>query len=225
MVEISIRTAAIAAAALVFSTAACDKGSSSPTSQKTPRRGEIEREGEPDFDWRSALERPPNAARSALGAPEECQPERKLPALRPEIEGFFEDDIRKCHFPDAEAASEGRYYVDAILYSDKFATAVILRPTEKTALSTDVFTDFHIRRPPVSRRRIVDWEGQDRRVWSFRADILRGKIDRTSPIAVDLVAKPDAPDELAFVRIGVASGWPYSIDHIQLAGPSRSANR
>lgn len=209
----------VAATVLALALGACDDPS--PVSgDPTPRRSAIERPGDPEFDWRTALERPPKDAESALGPPEACQPDRRLPALRPEIHGFFDDDIRKCHYPEAESASKGNYYVDAILYSKNLPTAVILRPRETTPFSEQVFETFHLPKQPVERRRVEEWGGEKRHIWSFRADQLRGKIDRTSPIAVDLVAEPDDPETLAFVRIAVASGWPYSIDHVQLAGPA-----
>jgi len=171
----------------------------------------------PEFGWRRALEQGPNAAEEALGSAEDCRPDRRLPALRPGIRGFFEDDPRKCDFPDPESP-EARYFVDAILYSRDNATALVLRPTERHGLSAEVLEQFDIPEPPVRRRRIVDWGGSERAVLSFRVDDLRGKIDHGAPIAVDLVAEPDDPDRLAFVRVAVASSWPYSLDHVQLIG-------
>jgi len=210
------RTVAAAAMFAVVTGLGCDGGGSGGT--KTPPRKQ-ERPAEPNFTWRAALERPQTAVEAAIGPADDCDPERQLPALRPEIRGFFSDDPRKCHFPEAEEASDGAYYIDAILYSKEVPTAIILRPTEQAKLSADVLETFHIPAPTVQRRRIVEWGGTERRVLSFRVDVLRGKIDRTAPIAIDLAERTDAPDELDFVRIGVASGWPYSIDHVQLAGP------
>lgn len=213
----SVRKTVVAAAAFAALGAfSCDGEGGGGT--KAPP-GPVDRPGEPDFTWRAALERPRNAVEAAVGPADDCDPERQLPALRPEIHGFFPDDPRKCHFPEAEDNSDGAYYIDAILYSKKVPTAIILRPTEEMELSPDVLEKFYIRKPIVERRRVVEWGGTERRVLSYRVDVLRGKIDRTAPIAVDLVGRPDAPEKLDFVRIGVASGWPYSIDHVQLAGP------